>query len=73
MPKKSPIDIYAKKDLDQHLAAVEKSLFDLDYRLQNYFAGRENIRERFSGIVRNFKTYAADCRKEVERRLKKDS
>jgi hypothetical protein len=70
MPQKAPINSQAKKDLSQHLTAVEKSLFDLRFRLMHYFAGREEIRSRFDGIESIFKSYSNDCRGEVDRRLK---
>jgi len=73
MPKKSPIDSYAEKNIVQHLTAVEESLFNLRFRLTHYFAARENIRERFDEVERAFKLYSADCRGEVKRRLKKNT
>ena len=69
MPRKPQIDKRAKKDLTDHLAAVEQSMFALRFRLMHYFAGREEIRARYEGIERIFKSYSKDCRREVEQRI----
>ena len=70
MPKKAPVDGHAKRDLGQHLSSVERSLFDLRFRLRHYFAAREDLRERLSAIENRFRDYATDCRREVDRRVK---
>ncbi len=73
MPKKNRIDDHTADDLDDYLAATEKSIKKLRIRLKHYFKKNEVLRTRFAAIEKQVFDYSADCRTEVERLVKAKS